>query len=217
VPCWWEYSVLCCTQNDIGDYIVKSEYRFALDVSSGNVGNNNSPTMQQNFTQYPMRQPVSSNYRSGSLGAFIGKVENDQYTDSVRLMDELYGLSTNGMTKFLKTRKGQIFRIETSAPVVMQIGDKYAQQPAKIALPWVEVGDASGVNILGDNAMIFGAPRFTVDPETMELIMSYNTYSSMGEDSFALSNQNLYLVNPGIYSQSSFSLNSAKEVILTTD
>lgn len=217
VPCWWEYSVLCCTQNDMGDYIVKTEYRFALDVSSGNVGNNNSPTMQQNFTQYPMRQPVSSNYRSGSLGAFIGKVENDQYTDSVRLMDELYGLSTNGMTKFLKTRKGQIFRIETSAPVVMQIGDKYAQQPAKIALPWVEVGDASGVNILGDNAMVFGAPRFTVDPETMELIMSYNTYSSMGEDSFALSNQNLYLVNPGIYSESSFSLNSAKEVVLTTD
>lgn len=216
-PCHWDYAVLCCSQNNNGDYIVESEYRFALDVSSGNVGNNNSPALQKNFTRYPLRQPVSGNYRSGSLGAFIGKVENDQYVDTTDLMDELYNLSTNGLTKFLKTRKGQIFQIETSAPVVMQIGDKYAQQPAKITLPWVEVGDASGANILGDSGMIIDAPIFTVNPETMELTLNYNPASAMGQDSFLLTDGNLYLLDPGVYDESGFSLNSNREVILNTN
>lgn len=216
-PCWWNYTVLCCSQNNNGDYIVESEYRFALDVSIGNVGNNNSPALQKNFTRYPFRQPVSGNYRSGSLGAFIGKVENDQYVDTTDLMDELYNLSTNGLTKFLKTRKGQIFQIETAAPVVMQIGDKYAQQPAKITLPWVEVGDASGANILGDSGMIIDAPTFTVDPETMELTLNYNPASAMGLDSFLLTDGNLYLLDPGVYDESGFSLNSNREVILNTN
>ena len=216
-PCWWNYTVLCCSQNNNGDYIVESEYRFALDVSSGNVGNNNSPALQKNFTRYPLRQPVSGNYRSGSLGAFIGKVENDQYVDTTDLMDELYNLSTNGLTKFLKTRKGQIFQIETSAPVVMQIGDKYAQQPAKITLPWVEVGDASGANILGDSSMIIDAPTFAVNPETMELTMNYNPASAMGQDSFLLTGGNLYLLDPGMYDEGDFSLNGNKEVILNTN
>lgn len=216
-PCFWNYTVLCCSQNNLGDYIVEKEYRFALDVSSGSAGNNNTPVLQQNFTRYPLRQPASGNYRSGTLSAFIGKVENDQYVDTVNLMDELYGLSTNGLTKFLKTRKGQIFQIETSAPVSMQIGDKYAKQPAKISLPWVETGDASSANILGDSGMILDTPTFHVDMETMELIMTYNAKSAMGEDSFALSDQDLYLLNPGNYDDDDFTMNSNKEVILNTD
>ena len=198
IPCWWNYTVLCCSTNNIGNFIVESEYRFAMDISSGNVGNNNSPALQQNFTRYPLRQPVSNNYRSGSLSAFIGKVVNDQYVDTASLMDELYALSTKGQTKFLKTRKGQIFRIETSAPIAMGIGDKYAQQPAKISLPWVEVGDASGANILGDTAFIMDAPTFSVDPETMELSMQYSNASAMGAGSFSLTDGDLYLMNPGV-------------------
>ena len=57
--------------------------------------------------------------------------------DSIALMDALRALSTSKMYKFLKTRKGELIRIETSAPISMQVGDKYAQQPAKITLPWV--------------------------------------------------------------------------------
>lgn len=149
-PCWWNYTVLCCSEVGENEYVVQSEYRFGLNLESGSVGNNNSPTVQRNFTKYPVRQPISSNYRSGTLTSLIGRVSNDQYTDSVSLMDELYALSTSTLTKFLKTRKGQIFQIETGAPVSMQIADKYAQQPAKISLPWIEVGDASNANILNE-------------------------------------------------------------------
>ena len=216
-PCFWNYTVLCCDTDNNGDYIVKSEYRFALDVGSGNVGNNNNPSLQQNFTRYPLRQPVSNQYRSGTLTAYIGKAVNGQYVDTVGLMDELYALSSNGQTKFLKTRKGQIFQIETASPVSMNIGDKYAQQPAKISLPWVEVGDASKANILGESANIEGTPTFSVDPETMELTMEYSESSAMGENCFAMEDQDLYLLNPGVYNERDFSLNENMEVVLNTN
>lgn len=149
-PLFWNYTLLCCTKDDNGVYHMQNEYRFALDVASGSVGNNNSPVFQQNFTRYPMRQPVNSNYRSGTLSALIGSVTGGKYVDSINLMQELYNLSTSTLTKFLKTRKGEIFMVETSAPVQMQIGDNYIDQPAKISLPWIEVGDASNASIVGD-------------------------------------------------------------------
>lgn len=147
-PLFWNYTLLCCEKDDNGVYHMRNEYRFALDVASGSMGNNNSPEFQQNFTRYPIRQPVNSNYRSGTLTALIGAVRDEKYVDSTRLMQELYNLSTSTMTKFLKTRKGEIFMVEISAPIQMQIGDNYIDQPAKISLPWVEVGDASAVSIV---------------------------------------------------------------------
>ena len=132
-------------------------------------------------------------------------------------MDDLYALSVNPLTKFLKTRKGQLFQIETSSPVVMNIGDKYAQQPAKITLPWVEIGDASNANILYGAEFIIDAPMFHVDPETMELVMTYNESSAMGEGSFELADADLYIINPGAYKEGDFSLNENREVILNTD
>lgn len=215
-PCFWNYTVLCCEKDDNSDYIVKGEYRFALDVGTGNVGNNNSPTLQQNFTRYPLRQPVSNRYMSGTLSAYIGKAENSQYVDTVSLMDELYDLSINNQTKFLKTRKGQIFQVETSAPVVMSIGDKYAQQPAKISLPWVEIGDATNTNILGASA--YGAvPRFEVFTYDMDLLMYYSESSAMGKDSFKLEDGDLYIENTGSYEASDFSINENGDLILDRD
>lgn len=215
-PCWWDYDVLCCSQNNVGDYLVENEYRFALNVESGNVGNNNSPTLHKNFTQYPLRQPNASNYRSGTLTALIGKKQDDAYVDSTGLMQELYALSTSPLTKFLKTRKGEILQIETSAPVAMQISDKYAVQPVKISLPWVEVGDASNANILG-GSYSGGLPSFSVNPETMMLTMEYDANSDMGADSFSLNGADLYINNPGVYAAEDFSINSDNEVILDTD
>lgn len=211
-PCFWNYTVLCCSTDTEGNYIVEDEYRFALNVESGSMSNNNKPTIQQNFTPYPIRQPVNLNYRSGTLTALIGKVSNNNYTDSTQLMKELYALSTSPLTKFLKTRKGEIFQIEVSSPITMKISDKYVQQPAKISLSWVEVADASNANIL-ETALMGGMPRFTVDPTTMELTMQYSEYSMMGQDSFSLVNADLYINNSGTYDFDDFSINSDNEVI----
>lgn len=211
-PLWWNYTVLTAYPDSENVYHVIDEYRFALDVASGAVGNNNSPAMMQNFTRYPTVQKTSANYRSGTLSAFIGKVSNDQYVDSIDLMEELYALSTSNLTKFLKTRKGDFMMIEVSAPVAMQIGDKFAAQPAKISLPWAEVGNTGNVSAVG-NCMMADAPYFYVDLVTGELIMLYNP-EYVASDAFTLSNGDLYLNDPGIYDEYDYSLNSDKEVRL---
>lgn len=151
-PCFWNWTVLACTQDENGVFHVEEEYRFGLDVASGAVTNNNEPELQKNFTPYPTRQPMTSNYRSGTLTGYIGKAQDGRYVDSIALMDALRALSTSKMYKFLKTRKGELIRIETSAPISMQVGDKYAQQPAKITLPWVETMSAKNASIIMDES-----------------------------------------------------------------
>lgn len=147
-PCFWNWTLLACSQDAKGVYHVEEEYRFGLDVASGALSNNNTPELTPNFTPYPTRQPVSTNYQSGTLTGYIGSVQSGNYTDSIRLMQALQALSVSKLYKFLKTRKGQLIRVETAAPISMQVGDKYAAQPVKITLPWVEVGDASGAAII---------------------------------------------------------------------
>lgn len=211
-PLWWNYTVLTAYPDSEGIYHVIDEYRFALDVASGAVGNNNSPAMMQNFTRYPTVQRTSANYRSGTLSAFIGKVSDDKYVDTIDLMEDLYALSTSNLTKFLKTRKGDFMMIEVSAPIAMQIGDKFAVQPAKISLPWAEVGSTEGVSAVG-NCMMADAPFFYVDLVTGELIMLYNP-EYVASDAFTLTTGDLYLNDPGVYDEYDYSLNSDKEVRL---
>lgn len=147
-PFFWNYTLLRCTEDGNGVYRVAAEYRFALDVSSGQASNNNSPTLQKNFTPYPTRQPSTANYRSGTLSAYTGRAQSGKYVDSLSVIDELLALSTSADAKFLKNRKGEIIRVEISAPITMQTGDKYAQQPVKIQIPWVETGSMDGVSII---------------------------------------------------------------------
>ena len=211
-PIFWNYTLLTAYKDSENYYHVLSEYRFALDVASGAVGNNNTPSLWQNFTQYPTVQKTSSNYKSGTLSAFIGKVVDGEYVGDIDLMNELYALSTDGLTKFLKTRKGDFMMVETSAPVIQQIGDKFAAQPAKISLPWVESGSAEGVSVIG-NAMLSDAPFFYVDLIEGEAIMLYfPEYVDSG--AFTIVDGDLYLNDPGIYDESAYSLGTDKNVML---
>lgn len=147
-PLFWNWDLLLCSKDNNGNYHVQSEYRFALDVSSGTQTNNNKPTMQANFTRYPLRQPTTQNYRSSTLTAFVGKAKDGKYVDSLEKIEQLREISTSTLTKFLKTRKGEILMVETGDPISMSVSDKYQQQPVKAALPWVEVGDAKSANVL---------------------------------------------------------------------
>ena len=95
------------------------------------------------------------NYRSGTLSAYTGSAKNGKYADSLTVIDELFALSTSTDAKFLKNRKGEIMRVEISAPITMQTSDKYAQQPVKIQLPWAEIGSMDGVSIISQETDAF--------------------------------------------------------------
>ena len=148
-PVFWFYSILLCSQDANGFYHVRSEYIFKYGVETGTVSNNNSPSLQTNFTRYPTRQPINSLYKTGTLKGYIGTVSGNRvYSDSVSLQNAIYEISTSTLTKFLKTRKGETIMVECSSPIQMQTGDNMVQQPLVATIDWVEVGDCSDDSII---------------------------------------------------------------------
>ena len=148
-PVFWDYSVILASQDEYGIYHVANEYRFGLNVETGNVSNNNAPSLLTNFTKFPTRQPISSLYKTGQLKSFIGTVSNDKvYSDSIALQNAIYRISTSTLYKFLKTRKGELIRIETAGPISMQVTDASPLQPLYATIEWVEVADASLASVV---------------------------------------------------------------------
>ena len=147
-PCIWNYTLMLCSQDSNGFYHVQQEYRFSLDISSGSENNNNNPTLQANFTRYPLRQPNAQNYRSGTLTSFVGKAVNGKYVDSLSEIEALREISTSSLYKFLKNRKGEIMMVDTASPITTTITDKYEQQPVRAAIPWAEIGNAKGKSVI---------------------------------------------------------------------
>ena len=148
-PTFWFFSILLCDTDSNGDYHVSKEYIFKYGVETGAVSNNNDPTIQNNFTPYPNRQPISSLYKTGKLTSYIGKTNSqNQYSDSVSLQNAIYDISTSPLTKFLKTRKGDILMIDTAAAIQMKTEDATTQQALRATVDWVEVGDASNKSIV---------------------------------------------------------------------
>lgn len=149
-PCIWEWVLCACTEDENGIYHVQRVYSFGCNVESGTVSNNNSPTLQKTFTKYPNYQPDTANYRSGTLKGLIGKVDpvTNQYSDTVELAQELNDLSTSNWTIFLKDRKGNMYMVRTGSAIQTTITDVYPNQATSIAIPWVEIGDASDAVVL---------------------------------------------------------------------
>ena len=178
-PRFWDYSILLCAVGNDNAYHVQAEYRFGLGVETGAVSNNNAPTMQTNFTRYPNRQPISSLYKSGSLKSYIGSANGlNQYSDSVSLQNAILEISTSTLTKFLKTRKGEVLMVDTESPISMQTFDASYLQPLNAMISWVEIGDAEDVSIISKPSDAFWpmsgnnqvyVVRFQIDNSTGEL------------------------------------------------
>ena len=148
-PIFWVWMVLECIQGtDATTYAIQAQYPFTLNVETGDVSNNNTPSLLQNFTPFPLRQIVSANYRSGTLQAYIGTVQNNAYSDSLALADAIYALSVSQNPKFLKTPKGELLQIETRNPISMQTNASQSVQAKYMSLPWVEVADAQNSSLV---------------------------------------------------------------------
>lgn len=149
-PMFWNWTILK-TQPENGAYHVKEVHVFRNSVSTDSITNNNAPQLLQNFTPYPNRQPSSYNYQSSTLTGYIGRVdfERNVYEDTVGMADALRALSVSTDPKFLRDRKGNLWRIETGAAVSFQTGDNQVPQPYFGTFPWVETGDAGDVSIIG--------------------------------------------------------------------
>lgn len=178
-PQYGEYTLIECIYDDSdGAYHVQAAYPFACNVDQSSISNNNSPNLLQNFTRYPNRQPVSTLYKSGTLSALIGNVNQAKgtYTDTWTLADKISALSTSNNPKFLRDMKGAIWKIETSSAITSEINTRSSFMPIKITIPWAEIGDANGCSIVAiPSDPVFGIDQIylstiEVDIETGNLV-----------------------------------------------
>lgn len=166
--CFKSYSLLVCDYDSVNDaYHVRKQYLFALNLSAGSEGNNNTPTLSANFTPYPTRMPSTQNYASGTLQGLIGviytvpalveeingykhtaKPSTMDYFDSVDLEKELKDLSVTPYTLFMRDMKGHLRMVATSNQISMTPDLKKRQIPLTMSFPWVEIGDAGDVTII---------------------------------------------------------------------
>lgn len=151
-PCFWNWTILECSQRDDGSYEVDAEYTFANNVSSGSVSNNNSPNILRNFTPYPTVQMDNANYMSGTLQSLIGVIDytggQNEYSDSIPLRNAIFALSVSQKTLFLKNRKGDFMEIKVSGSISMETWDESRQQAQTMSLPWVEIGNAENYSVV---------------------------------------------------------------------
>lgn len=148
-PCFWNWTVLSCTENADGSFAVQASYNFGRNLQSGSITNNNQPGIFQNFTPYPTVMIAPQNYQSGTLQSLIGVTKDGEYSDTIDLRDAIYNLSLTTNVLFLKNRKGDLLRIRPSGEISMDTMDNTREQAQTVGFPWVEVGDASGVAIYG--------------------------------------------------------------------
>lgn len=142
IPNWWDWFLIVCDEVEENVYHQIKTYRFDLDVSTGSMNNNTSFNELQNFTKYAKIQNSTSNYWSGTLSAFIGNCAVT-YKDTVEQMEELKSLSTDGKDKFLKDRKGNLWKVRLNSAVSQNITDEYVEQAVVVTLGWAEIGDAT--------------------------------------------------------------------------
>lgn len=145
---WWDwYLIVCDNAKNNNDYYASDIYKFDLDVSSGSMSNNTTFNVLENFTPYPKVQNSNSSYWSGSISSLLGNC-GITYSDTIKKMNEIKSLTTDRKIKFLKDRKGNIWKVKLNSPVTEQIGDSFVEQRVTITLSWVEIGDSSVCTII---------------------------------------------------------------------
>lgn len=151
-PCWWNWTLMECAETeDDNAFTVLAAYRFRYNIETGAISNNNEPAILANFTPYPKIQLVPQNYKSATLTGLIGGVSwaggQPEYIDTISLRDAIYALSVTPHPLFLKSRKGDLFRVRISGNISMQTNDASLEQMQTMTLPWVETGPAKRISL----------------------------------------------------------------------
>ncbi len=153
-PCFWDWTLLECEQDDTDAniYHALNAYNFGKNLISGAITNGSTPSQFQTFTKYPLIQPSTSFFQSGTLTSMIGEIKYDDthsgYYDTKEMRDDIWALALNRNPKFLKSRKGDLLRVEINGEITMETMDESRTQAQTVQLPWAEVGDASEVSII---------------------------------------------------------------------
>lgn len=131
-------------------YSVIASYLFRYNVSEGSFSNNNAPQLMTNFTKYPTRQGITSNYLTGTLTGYIGTITgaSRDYSDTLTQSDAIFALSNTENALFLLDPKGNFRRIHTSAAISLQRDNKKRPMPQSMTVTWAETGPTENVHVI---------------------------------------------------------------------
>lgn len=178
---FWFWTILEAAEVEKNVFNAIAEHYFKYadgGIKESAITNNNSPAISKNFTKYPNRQGVTSNYKSGSLTGYVGTITSDshEYIDNVKDVDRVMELSTSKNTLFLIDPKGHFLRIHTNGPITSQTQVEKTVMPQSVTVPWVEVGPAEGITVTSTPEQTFYPTdniiftRLNVDLETGSLL-----------------------------------------------
>lgn len=161
---YWFWSIIEAQEVSENNFSVMASHIFKYGsggVAEGSFSNNNSPTIQQNFTKYPTRQGVAANYLTGSVSGYIGTINRDtvEYSDTIAKSEAIFNLSNSENALFLADPKGHFLRIHTASATTLTIDHKKANMPQTMSFNWVEVGTTEGVHTI----MYSGGDFYPVD------------------------------------------------------
>lgn len=146
-PCWWDWVLVECIGTD-NLYTAIAEYHFGKNLTSGTISNNNAPSILPTFTRYPNVQISPANYASGTLQSLIGVIDAyGNYSDTVSARNAIFALATTPNTLFLKSRKGDLWKVRIAGAITAQTSDNSPTQAQAISIPWVECGNAENCGI----------------------------------------------------------------------
>lgn len=151
-PIFYRWTLLTAEAGDDGTFTVTGQYHFKYNMDSGNFGNNNSPSVLQNFTPNPTVQPAPQNYLSGTLKALVGTVNDGRYADDLTARKALMALSVSDKPLFLKSSKGDVLRIRLGGAVTAAVSEKTESLAQTVTVPWIELEDAAKNGIWAANA-----------------------------------------------------------------
>lgn len=147
-PCFWDWLLIETEKTDsasAGDYSVLNVFKFGMNFSSGSDGNGAAPNVVSTFTPYPLVMRDTQNRHSGTLAGLIGQMtEPGKYEVTNETRDALRALSRTDHPLFVRTRRGDFFRVAISGEIVTTVQDNALKQPISVSVPWVEIGPVDG-------------------------------------------------------------------------
>jgi hypothetical protein len=96
-------------------------------------------TVYENFTQYPSFARGQRKYMSTTITGMPGTLTQDKVlSQTVDYIDALRDFIHNGNEKIFKTRKGQIYKVQTSKFRFKPLNDAISDQPLLVSFDVVE-------------------------------------------------------------------------------
>jgi len=151
--CWWEWSITGITKASYNteEYTVNSNdiWIFSLNIESAEKIQNFNKVEYRNLTKFPKISQGNLNYTTGSLTCLIGEIRNNNYVDTVELLNAWNDFCTNGQLKLLKDRKGNKMIVDIMSSSTKTY-DETKEQADVLTFSWAQLKDSDDMTIIGE-------------------------------------------------------------------